>query len=152
MAYKPGSVSRSPKAPTDDHSSGTPVTERLMQPTRMAVRKQTWQREVAHHPYSVLLPVGFTLPALSPGRRCALTAPFHPYPGRNLFRTGRFAFCGTFPEVALAGSYPAPCFRGARTFLCSKLQRPSSHLTVCRHTPEEEACREVGQSRLPCIS
>ena len=32
----------------------------------------------ARHPYSVLLPVGFTLPPLSPGARCALTAPFHP--------------------------------------------------------------------------
>ncbi|GAC1040619.1 hypothetical protein thsrh120_06230 [Rhizobium sp. No.120] len=32
-------------------------------------------------------------------------------------KTGRFAFCGTFPEVAPAGRYPAPCFRGARTFL-----------------------------------
>ena len=29
----------------------------------------------------------------------------------------RFAFCGTFPKVTLAGRYPAPCFRGARTFL-----------------------------------
>ena len=27
----------------------------------------------------VLLPVGFTLPVLSPAPRCALTAPFHPY-------------------------------------------------------------------------
>src|SRR5690606_41395159 len=30
---------------------------------------------------------------------------------------GRFAFCGTFPGVAPAGRYPAPCFHGARTFL-----------------------------------
>ena len=30
---------------------------------------------------------------------------------------GRFAFCGTFPRVAPAGYYPAPCFHGARTFL-----------------------------------
>ena len=30
-------------------------------------------------PCLVLLPVGFTLPALSPKPRCALTAPFHPY-------------------------------------------------------------------------
>ena len=29
----------------------------------------------------------------------------------------RFAFCGTFPGVAPAGDYPAPYFRGARTFL-----------------------------------
>ena len=32
-------------------------------------------------------------------------------------RSRRFAFCGTFPGVAPAGRYPAPCFRGARTFL-----------------------------------
>ena len=31
--------------------------------------------------------------------------------------TKRFSFCGTFPRVTPAGHYPAPCFRGARTFL-----------------------------------
>jgi hypothetical protein len=30
-------------------------------------------------PYSVLLPVGFTMPTSLPKPRCALTAPFHPY-------------------------------------------------------------------------
>ena len=30
---------------------------------------------------------------------------------------GRFAFCCTFPGVAPAGRYPAPCLHGARTFL-----------------------------------
>jgi hypothetical protein len=34
------------------------------------------------HPYSVLLPVGFTLPPPSPEARCAFTAPFHPCPPR----------------------------------------------------------------------
>ena len=29
-------------------------------------------------PYLALLPVGFAVPRLSPGGRCALTAPFHP--------------------------------------------------------------------------
>ena len=29
----------------------------------------------------------------------------------------RSALCGTVPGVAPAGRYPAPCFRGARTFL-----------------------------------
>ena len=71
-------------------------------------------------PYSVLLPAGFALPALLPALRCALTAPFHPYPRER----GRFAFCGTFPGVAPAGRYPAPCFRGARTFLHPKSTRP----------------------------
>ena len=31
-------------------------------------------------PFSVLLQVGFAVPLLSPGGRCALTTPFHPYP------------------------------------------------------------------------
>jgi hypothetical protein len=31
------------------------------------------------HPYSVLLPVGFTVPTMSPWPRWALTPPFHPY-------------------------------------------------------------------------
>jgi hypothetical protein len=42
----------------------------------------------------------------------------------------RFPFCGTFPRVAPAGRYPAPCFRGARTFLprpCGR-RRPSGRL------------------------
>lgn len=72
-------------------------------------------------PYSVLLPVGFTVPSPLPGPRWALTPPFHPYPRMR----GRFAFCGTFPEVALAGRYPAPCFRGARTFLPGDLSVPA---------------------------
>ncbi len=82
------------------------------QPTRMTDPETGW-RQAPRHPYSVLLPVGFTLPLLSPETRWALTPPFHPY----LFCKRWFAFCGTFPEVTLAGCYPAPCFRGARTFL-----------------------------------
>ena len=58
----------------------------------------------AGRPYSVLLPVGFTLPPPLPGARCALTAPFHPCPRAALRRLrGRFVFCGTFPGVAPAG-------------------------------------------------
>ena len=41
----------------------------------------------------------------------------HPFTLTADLRPRRFAFCGTFPEVALAGRYPAPCFHGARTFL-----------------------------------
>ncbi|SEH35087.1 hypothetical protein SAMN04244559_01705 [Magnetospirillum fulvum] len=68
-------------------------------------------------PYLVLLPVGFALPPPLPGARCALTAPFHPYLTPERSGDRRFTFCGTFPGVAPAGRYPAPCFRGARTFL-----------------------------------
>jgi hypothetical protein len=56
-------------------------------------------------PYMVLLPVGFAVPGVLPSPRWALTPPFHPYPGilANKAWPGRFAFCGTFPEVTLAG-------------------------------------------------
>jgi len=78
-------------------------------------------------PYSVLLPVGFALPRPLPCARCALTAPFHPYRwARRLI--WRFVFCGTVPRVAPAGRYPAPCFRGARTFLNPEGSRPSGRL------------------------
>ena len=70
----------------------------------------------AGRPYAVLLPVGFALPPPLPAARCALTAPFHPCRARTC-PARRFAFCGTVPGVAPAGRYPAPCFRGARTFL-----------------------------------
>jgi|GEM_PF-1558125 len=48
-------------------------------------------------------------------------------------RYGWFAFCGTFPGVAPAGRYPAPCSRGARTFL----PRPRTK-AVIRPSGEEE--------------
>jgi hypothetical protein len=38
-------------------------------------------------------------------------------PHRFTLALRRFVFCGAFPGVAPAGSYPAPCLRGARTFL-----------------------------------
>jgi len=91
-----GPVSRVllPRKRGDDHFSGTGVAAGLQRSTREA-----WARVIATcSPYLTFLREGFALPALSPGPRCALTAPFHPYrpsePGR------RFAFCGTFPGLA----------------------------------------------------
>ena len=53
-----------------------------------------------------------------------------PLPDHNVVRW--FAFCGTFPRVTPAGCYPAPCFRGARTFLpccgCPQQEQPSDRL------------------------
>ena len=118
QACKPGSVPRSAWERGDDHSSRAPVARRLLRPTR-AARLETRLAVLRppRRPYSVLLPVGFAVPFLLPGPRCALTAPFHPYPSSPEGFAGRFAFCGTVPGVAPAGGYPAPCFHGARTFL-----------------------------------
>ena len=129
MACKPGSVHR-PRGQLDGHSSGTFVAERLARPTRTAARKCASPAvKPARRPYLVLLPVGFAMPLPLPVARCALTAPFHPYPLPRR-GNGRFAFCGTFPRVAPAGRYPAPYFRGARTFLPPRNlgERPSGHL------------------------
>ena len=85
-------------------------------------------------PYLVLLRVGFALPAALLPRRCALTAPFHPYlavvldpPILSGFTTTarRYIFCGTFrrtvppmpargPSRTLSGTLLC----GVRTFLC----------------------------------
>jgi hypothetical protein len=57
-------------------------------------------------------------------------------------RARRFAFCGTVPGVAPAGRYPAPCFRGARTFLPSPSRAKSGHPAVWRF--------EIGATVWPC--
>ena len=85
---------------------------------------QAWLR-LRFPPYLVLLRVGFTLPPALRTERCALTAPFHPYPGADaascfrvaLLRKKRGSRGGIF-SVALAvrgplrprpGRYPAHC-------------------------------------------
>jgi len=60
----------------------------------------------------------------------------------------RFAFCGTFPGVTPAGRYPAPCFHGARTFLCYSRSCISDHPAdwSFRHKPHT-ALRQARRKR-----
>ena len=142
-ACKPGSVPLSgfPKG-GDGHSSGAPVAERLVRPTRAAARRPArhlGSLRDACRSYLVLLPVGFSLPPPLPAARCALTAPFQPCRPPGMPETGwRCTFCGTFPGVAPAGRYPAPYLRGARTFLFprKRKKRPSDRLA-----PGDLGCR-----------
>ena len=53
--------------------------------------------------YLVLLRVGFALPAALLRRRCALTAPFHPYPG---VAAGAVCFLWHFPSSGLESTLP----------------------------------------------
>jgi len=69
----------------------------------------------ARHPYSVLLPVGFTMPLPSPGARCALTAPFHPY------RIKRY---GGLLSVALSLGSPPPAVNRHRVSVEPGLSSP----------------------------
>src|SRR5438045_3745078 len=83
-------------------------------------------------PYLVLLRVGFALPAALLSRRCALTAPFHPYP------CGRYVFCGTFRQPALKSAsrtLSGTLLCRVRTFLPPHLtreERPSGPAAYLR--------------------
>jgi hypothetical protein len=94
---KPNSVSFIASIPfgskddEDDHSSSPGIADGIRQPTRKPQADRLFLRlagPVLTHqagslrmlPYLVLLRVGFCLPRLLPAARCALTAPFHPYP------------------------------------------------------------------------
>ena len=76
-------------------------------------------------PYLVLLRAGFCLPPALPRARCALTAPFHPYPSTRAtacaagsLRAVYFLchFPSGHPDRALPGALPC----GVRTFLPSR--------------------------------
>jgi len=54
----------------------------------------------------------------------------------------RYIFCGTFPQVTLAGRYPASFFHQARTFLAplkdARPPKPSDTLSVKKNTQSEK--------------
>ena len=110
----------------DGHSSRRHITMPLQRPTR-----KLWRTEPARTsrrtllPYLVLLRVGFALPPRLPGARCALTAPFHPYPDCS----GRYILCGTFrprPLKAAARTLSGTPLCGVRTFLSLPAQPSES--------------------------
>ncbi len=142
-ACKPGSVRGLPPA----------MTIHLGRPLLDASSNQPGQRRgnapAARLPANGLPP----LFGLAPGGVCR-AAPVASRAVRS-YRTlsplprnaGRFAFCGTFPGVAPAGRYPAPCFHGARTFLCGRSpQRSSSRLA------KEDKATSAEPVKRPCPS
>jgi len=83
-------------------------------------------------PYLVLLRVGFAVPRALLRGRCALTAPFHPYPG--FLRPRRYVLCCAFrltglnpPSRTLSGTL----LFGVRTFL-SLLAKTATIRSVSR--------------------
>ena len=129
----------------DDHSSGTSVAGRLARPTRTATRKRAsavpiWSCSrwglpcrLRRRKRGALLPHRFTL-AWPCGPR-------------------RFHLCGAIPGVASAGRYPAPCFRGARTFLPPSRYglRRGKPLSLPRRNPQGEDGRPSGHlTRMEC--
>ena len=90
-------------------------------------------------PYLILLRMGFTLPLSLPTARCALTTPFHPYP----LKRERYIFCGTFPEVTLAGRYPASCFVESGLSSPKIKWKQLSRLPLCKEMAKRIFCQEV---------
>ena len=109
------------------HSSRSAIAGGLERPTRnFGCRPKPNRRGRGGSPlvpYLVLLRVGFTLPPRLPEARCALTAPFHPYPGGCRGGTFSVALSVNYPlRVAprpLAGTLPC----GDRTFLPAIMAR-----------------------------
>ena len=118
----------------DGHSSGAPVTERLMRPTRAAARRFARHHRIAPRCLPLLLglaPGGVFPAAAVAGGAVRSYRTVSPLPPARFPETGRrYTFCGTFPGVAPAGRYPAPHLRGARTFLSPRNagERPSGRL------------------------
>ncbi len=83
-----------------------------------------WRRSAAPSLFG-FAPGGVYHAASVAGRAVCSCHTLSPLPERRLSpkrrSVGRSAFCGTVPGVAPAGCYPAPCFRGARTFLTARL-------------------------------
>ena len=116
-------LSAPPAGPRDDHSSGTPVARRLARPTRTTGPETGLPRAEAAGPSSLLglAPGGVCRAAAVAGDAVRSYRTLSPSPAGRAVKDrgpgGQTALCGTFPRVAPAGRYPAPCFRGARTFL-----------------------------------
>ena len=147
-ACKPGSVRPLPGGMTIPLECPSPGTSRDRPGRR---RGNAPAGCPACHPYLVLLPVGFAVPGPLPAPRCALAAPFHPCPAScGCSRGRRSVFCGTFPGVAPAGRYPAPCFRGARTFLTRRCGHPADWRALCagERGPRQAAVLGGGNLRI----
>ena len=121
----------------DDHSSSPGIADGVEQPTRRLragrpIGPVAIRAGAPASPYLVLLRAGFCLPLLLPEARCALTAPFHPYPPTKADSTpfshrlktrpvplfeGRYIFCATGPSGCPARELPGALPCGVRTFL-----------------------------------
>ena len=85
--YKPNSVvcghSSRRRVAADTHQRPTRRFRQLLEPPGRIGQMRSASLALGSRfpPYLVLLRVGFTLPPTLLPERCALTAPFHPYPG-----------------------------------------------------------------------
>ena len=104
----------------DGHSSRTSVAGRLARPTRTTGPETGLPAAAGASSLLGLAPGGVYRAVPVAGDAVRPYRTLSPSPAGCALRRGpggQTALCGTFPGVAPAGHYPAPCFRGARTFL-----------------------------------
>ncbi len=131
-ACKPGSV-----RPTRGRPRQSFIWDARHRASRATYPNPT--RATSSDSYLVLLQVGFTLPRVLPRARCALTAPFPPYPeptGARVRRADRHRavyFLWHFPSAHAAQALPGTLPCGARTFLLSARRRKRDCLAGSHH-------------------
>ena len=94
-----------------------------MQPTRVACLETDLDDLSPARPLFGLAPGGVCRAVLVAKHAVRSYRTLSPLPLPPSPAHGRSALCGTFPKVALAGRYPAPCFHGARTFLPALIRK-----------------------------
>ena len=112
---------------------------------RKPTRRRSWNRRAP--PLLGLAPGGVCPAAPVAGGAVRSYRTLSPLLAGLAARGERSPLCGTFPGVAPAGRYPAPCLRGARTFLrraLTRRRRPSGRLApsdYARPPARSSTCR-----------
>ena len=119
--------------PGDGHSSRTPVARRLAAAYPDGGPKTDLPAEAGAPPLFGLAPGGVCRAVAVAGGAVRSYRTLSPLPADRRAACGRSALCGTFPRVAPAGRYPAPCLRGARTFLSPRRDAGSGHPAIWHH-------------------
>ncbi len=129
MAYKPGSVllpKRGQRWPFIwDARCRAPRATYPAATRRLVFIHEAGSRNMP--PCLVLLPVGLALPPPLPAARCALTAPFHPYPRTGGIFSVALSLRSPSPDVIRHRVLWSPDFPPRRL---EAARRPSGHLTL----------------------
>ena len=115
-ACKPGSVSPVARARRPFLWDARCRAPRATYPGSGAETRLRSSRRTRRLPLCGLAPGGVFRAAPVAGGAVRSCRTVSPLPG-GANAAGRSVLCGTFPGLTPAGCWPAPCFRGARTFL-----------------------------------
>ncbi len=117
-------------------------------PGRLIRKPIVIPERMTRRPYSVLLPVGFTVPPVLPPARWALTPPFHPYPViPDAFTSDKRR--GGLLSVALSLGSPPPGVTRHRVSMEPGLSSPAAfrHMTGAAARPTDRAYKFVSRTK-----